>query len=159
MRVRRFLLATAATVLFAATVAPAAQAGDNRFLVRVAPSKGGEYTQELQNQAVAVGETENFFFRIRSYRNPTTRIVFDDFAVDPNPAGYKIRWFTDDGENITSEVQAGDHRFRLPNHATEFIEMRAKQVEAGGACVGGGGVDRDAMFAASAVVALNTFCT
>ncbi len=128
---RRLLLATAASALVAATIAPAAEAGDN-FLTRVAPSKNGAYSQEIQEAEVAVGATENFFFRVRSQIAQTHRVRFEDFTDEANPPGFKIRWFTDDGENITDAVKDEGQRFRLKGGAAEFIEMRAKAVESGG---------------------------
>jgi hypothetical protein len=134
------LLVLAAFMLAALVLtAPQSSAGPtDPFGVRAAKEKDGQYTTFLQALKVPVGEKKTVYWRIKSKVETDLSAKFDDAATpNPNPGGYKVRWYKGKKE-VTTEVKGDGRPFTLPAGGAKTFRATVKHVEpSAGFCLGG----------------------
>ena len=129
-------LATACAVLaLGAGQAAAAPA----FFTSVSKHKGGPFTESVQSVSIPPGATKTLYWKVRSNGGnpPPYELSFDDgITKDPNPPGFKIKWFRKD-RNITSEVKGPGYEFKVDTEHPKVFRAQVRAVDEGSFCLAG----------------------
>jgi hypothetical protein len=148
-----------ACLAIAAVALPATQASALAppFTTTGAKAKSGPYKAEIQRVKIAVGSSKTLYWRVRENYDTNQQLRFDDASTpNPNPPGYKVRWFRGK-QDITSAVKApGGYTFVLKAGARKVFRARVKRRAAGSPfCLGGQFVDVALPYAEGAYFAVN----
>jgi hypothetical protein len=125
MRALRPLLIVLAGAL---AIVPAAALGhgEGDFTIKASKHKDGPYSGELQSVNVAPGAKKSVYWRIANVSGSRLQLQFDDAATpDPNPEGFRIKWFKGKRE-ITDDVKAGGFEFTLKKGKKKTFEAVLK---------------------------------
>jgi hypothetical protein len=106
--------------------------------VTTAKHKGGPYSSDaVTNANVPPGKTKSFFWKITTPGSSDLDVTLDDASTpDPNPDGFKIRWFRRHQE-ISSAVKGPGYEFVLPPDKALKFRAQVTGLQHKHFCLGG----------------------
>ena len=162
MNTRRISLLAGALIVLAGVLASPATALDPLYTVQVAKQKSGDYDR-YDTVTLDVGDKRTLYWKVANKTEEDYKVDFNDAATEnPNPAGFKVKWFRGDKE-ITDEVKNGNgYRFKLLEGEKEFFHATIKRTDEmsdENVCLGGqGAMAPEPYYAETAYFGVNGEC-
>src|SRR5262245_8086923 len=100
MRIRSVFAGVLVAGLVAVAGGPAAAGVSNDLLMKGAKKSSGPYSDGVQFPNFETGQTKNVYLKVKSL---TGAKEDGDLLPFLHPAGLKVKFFTKDGTNITSQ--------------------------------------------------------
>jgi hypothetical protein len=125
-------------VLLGFVTAPAS-AGEVPHRFKTAKHATGPFTQTAKALNVSVGQSKTVYWKVKNAADAKLDLLFDDAETpNPNPPGFKIRWFRGKTD-ITPEVKGAGFAFTLkPGKARVLRSVVKHKTPSGPFCLSAG---------------------
>jgi hypothetical protein len=136
------LVAALGVLVLLGFVAAPASAGEVQYRFKTAKHATGPFTQTDKALNVPVGRSKTVYWKVKSAADAKMDLLFDDAVTpNPNPPGFRIRWFRGK-TNITPEVKGAGFAFALkPGKAKVLRSVVKHKAPSAAFCLSAGVTD------------------